>query len=558
MTVSGDSNLTNGANSAANGVNAASGAKPSWEELSAKKRSELQASIPKEWRIPENLMPPDSQDDVTGWPEASGWFTEEELAITSLTAEELLSKLATGALKSLDVTQAFCKRAAAAHQLTNCLSEIFFDRAIAMARARDEYFAETGKPMGPLHGLPISLKDNINVQNVDSTVGMAVHVGDPAKADATLAEILAEAGAVFYVKTNVPTAMMIAETVNNVFGRTLNPRNRRTTSGGSSGGESALIVMKGSPVGVGSDIGGSLRIPAACTGIFTLRPSSGRFPVRNCRSGMPGQEAVASVNGPLAPTLEGVKLYSKAVINAQPWLRDPKCVPIPWRDAELPSKLRIGVMWHDGMVQPTAPVARALKHTVSRLKAAGHEIVEWDHADQAEGYLLMQRMFVADGGMTIKSQLEPTGEPLRTEMAPYGVARELSTAEMWKLHLERTDFQNRHLDRWNKAGLDALLLPTIPFNTVKSGTFKHVGYTGVYNVLDYSAVSFPTGLDVDGSIDVRREDYTPLSDECKDIHETYDADLMHGLPISLQLVARRLEEEKVLAMTGRVLEALAA
>lgn len=124
-----------------------------------------------------------------------------------------------------------------------------------MARARDEYFAETGKPVGPLHGLPISLKDNINVKNVDSTVGFATHVDDPAAADAMLVEILAEAGAVFYVKTNVPTAMMIAESVNNVFGRTLNPRHRQTTSGGSSGGESALIVMKGSPVGVGSDIG---------------------------------------------------------------------------------------------------------------------------------------------------------------------------------------------------------------------------------------------------------------------------------------------------------------
>lgn len=121
MTVSGDSNLTNGASSAAaNGVNAAaSGAKRSWEELGAKKRSELQASIPKEWRIPENLMPPESQDDVTGWPETSGWFTEEELAITNSTIEELLSKLATGVLKSEDVTLAFCKRAAAAHQLVS-------------------------------------------------------------------------------------------------------------------------------------------------------------------------------------------------------------------------------------------------------------------------------------------------------------------------------------------------------------------------------------------------------------------------------------------------------
>jgi amidase len=124
-----------------------------------------------------------------------------------------------------------------------------------MARARDEHLAETGKPIGPLHGLPISLKDNINIKSLDSTVGMATHVGVPAKSDATLVEMLEEAGAVFYVKTNVPTAMMIAESVNNLFGRTLNPRNRQTTSGGSSGGESALIVMKGSPIGVGSDIG---------------------------------------------------------------------------------------------------------------------------------------------------------------------------------------------------------------------------------------------------------------------------------------------------------------
>lgn len=420
---------------------------------------------------------------------------------------------------------------------TNCLSETCFDRAIAMARARDEHLAETGQPIGPLHGLPISLKDNINVKSVDSTVGMATHVGDPAKADATLVEVLEAAGAVFYVKTNVPTAMMIAESVNNVFGRTLNPRNRRTTSGGSSGGESALIVMKGSPIGVGSDIGGSLRIPAACTGIFTLRPSLGRFPVRNCRSGMPGQEAVPSVNGPLAPTLEDVKLYSKSVIGGQPWLRDPKCLPIPWRDVELPQKLRIGVMWHDGIVQPTAPVTRALKHTVTKLKAAGHEIVEWDNFDQAEGARLLQRMFVADGGLTIKSQLDPTGEPWRDEMYPYSVARELGTAEMWRLHLERTDFQNRHLDRWNRAGLDALLLPTIPFNTVRHGTFKHgkwfpvsvynlltnellVGYTGVYNVLDYSAVSFPTGLSVIEGVDVDGPEYAPLSNDCKDIHTT--------------------------------------
>jgi amidase len=163
-----------------------------------------------------------------------------------------------------------------------------------------------------------------------------------------------------------------------VFGRTVNPLNRNLTSGGSSGGESALIAFGGSPLGVGTDIGGSLRIPAACTGIFTLRPSFGRFTTQRCTSGLAGQEAVASVNGPMAKTLEDITFYAKAVIDAQPWLVDPKCVPIPWRPVEPKQKLKIAVLWNDGVVAPTPPVARALKETVAKLKAAGHDIVDWD------------------------------------------------------------------------------------------------------------------------------------------------------------------------------------
>lgn len=88
-----------------------------WEEIGARKRAALLASIPKEWIIPSELLPPDSQDDVTTWPDESGWFTPEELAITDLSASELVAKLASGALKSVDTTKAFCKRAAACHQL---------------------------------------------------------------------------------------------------------------------------------------------------------------------------------------------------------------------------------------------------------------------------------------------------------------------------------------------------------------------------------------------------------------------------------------------------------
>lgn len=94
-------------------------APPTWKDLAAKKREALQASLPKEWLVPDQLLPPPSQDDVTDWPATSGWFTPEELAITALTASELVAQLASGQLKSVDVTKAFCKRAVAAHQLVS-------------------------------------------------------------------------------------------------------------------------------------------------------------------------------------------------------------------------------------------------------------------------------------------------------------------------------------------------------------------------------------------------------------------------------------------------------
>ncbi|KAI0887148.1 amidase [Annulohypoxylon maeteangense] len=532
--------------------------KGNWEELAAKKREQLEKSIPDEWRVPSELLPPADQDDVTSFPNESKWFTAEELAITNQSAVELIPKLASGELKSETVTRAFCKRAVAAHQLTNCLSETCFERALTTAKALDEHLAKTGKPVGPLHGLPISLKDNFNLKGLDATVGFASHVGDPAPYDAVLADLLQTAGAVFYVKTNVPTAMMIAESVNNVFGRTVNPRNRKLTSGGSSGGESALIAFKGSPLGVGTDIGGSLRIPAACTGIFTLRPSFGRFPTLRCRSGMPGQEAVQSVNGPLTRTIGDLEFYSKTVVDAAPWRLDPRCLPIPWRSVALPSKLKLAVMWDDGMALPTPPVTRALKHAVAKLEAAGHEIVDWSSRDQAEGQALLNRMFVADGGKAIMRELARTGEPLRPEMAMYGTARELSGFEYWQLHMDRQAYQKRYLDRWLAAGIDAILCPTTPYSSVENGKFEHVGYTGVYNVLDYSCISFPTGINADKSIDVALgETYKPLSDLDKGIQANYNPDAVHGMPISLQIIAQRLEEEKCVAMCKEVLGAFA-
>ncbi|KAL4878113.1 amidase signature domain-containing protein [Aspergillus karnatakaensis] len=529
-----------------------------WEEIAAKKRQALKDLIPAEWVIPKDIVPPDDQLDVTTFPKESGFFSPRELEVTSTPAQNILKQVASGSWTAEEVTKAFCKAAAAAHQLTNCLSEILFSDAITRAQELDAYFQETGKTKGPLHGLPISIKDNFNIVGYDTTVGFTSLVNDPATYNSTLIDLLLSAGAILYVKTNVPTAMMIAESVNNVFGRTVHPRNRQLTSGGSSGGESALIAFGGSRIGVGTDIGGSLRIPAACTGIFTIRPSFGRFPNFQTRSGLAGQEAVNSVNGPMAKTLEEIVLWASAVVGMQPWINDPKCLPIPWRSVEVKKILKIGVLYNDGLCTPTPPVARALEKTVQKLKSAGHEIVTWAPTEHKDLLDTLSKMFVADGGKSVRKLLEPTGEPFRPEMQAYEDAEELGVHEMWQIHLKRNALCKSYLERWNGAGIDAVLCPTTPYSTVEHGKFAYVGYTGVFNVLDYPAVSFPTGVVVDKEVDAPYVDHKALSDLDGKIQGDYNAEAVHGMPVSLQLVGRRLEEESVLAMTDVVLKAVAA
>ncbi|KAF2152646.1 acetamidase [Myriangium duriaei CBS 260.36] len=528
----------------------------SWESIASSKREALSSSIPPEWRIPASQLPPESQTSVVSWPKDSGFFTSAELEITSLSASELLPRIHSGSYTAENVTRAYCKRAAVAQQLVNCLSETLFDSAIERAKELDAHFARTGKPVGPLHGLPVSLKDNFQVAGKDSTVGFVSWVGKPATTNSAMVDLLADLGAVAYVKTNVPTAMMIAETVNNVFGRTVNPLNRKLTSGGSSGGESALIAFGGSALGVGTDIGGSLRIPAAMTGIYTLRPSFGRFPTRGAKSGLAGQEAVNSVNGPMARTLADIELFSKLVVGAEPWKVDPKCLPIPWREVGVANKLKIGVLWHDGLVEPTPPVQRALKHTADRLRQAGHEVVDWSPELHGEILQVLEAFFVADGGETLKTILEPANEPWRPEMDMYNKAKELPVSQMWSLQAKRSQLNTTYLSRLQKAGLDAILCPTTPYACTENTKFKYVGYTGVFNVLDYAAVSFPTGLKADQSLDVATSGQKSWNEYDEQTRNDYNAAAVNGMPISLQLVAGRLEEEKLIAMTRKVLQSL--
>ncbi len=127
----------------------------SWRTVAAGKRAERDAKIPTEWRIPASLLPSPETQYVQDFPQASGMFTEQELAITELTAYDVVAKIAAGELTALEVTLAVWKKAAVPQQLLNCVTEIRFDDAIARAKELDSYFKKEGKTVGPLHGLPV-------------------------------------------------------------------------------------------------------------------------------------------------------------------------------------------------------------------------------------------------------------------------------------------------------------------------------------------------------------------------------------------------------------------
>lgn len=263
------------------------------------------------------------------------------------------------------------------------MTEILYTEAIERAQYLDDYQAKTGKTIGPLHGLPISLKDCFITAPHPSSNGLAAFANEPLEKDTLLVTILRDLGAVFYVKTNVPVAMMMAETHNNVWGETRNPLHKHLSPGGSSGGEGALLAFKASPLGVGTDIGGSIRIPAGWCHLYGLKPSFGRFPTYGGRPGIAGQEYILAVNGPMSRSLKTIQIYSEAVLSeqARPWDYDHKALPIPWRKNVIQPpgrKLRFGIIGvDDGLVHCHPPVERALNITKSALEKQGHEVIPW-------------------------------------------------------------------------------------------------------------------------------------------------------------------------------------
>ncbi|KAG6860169.1 hypothetical protein C0995_014841 [Termitomyces sp. Mi166 len=592
-----------------------------WEDLVASKKTSQQASIPQEWIITPNLL---SSNELNVLTFPSGFLTPQEVEITNTHVDALLAKLANAEWSSVAVTTAFGKRAVIAHQLTNCLTEVFIERALARAAELDAHLKATGKPVGLLHGLPISLKDQVSIKGIESImaiwfrdvrdgfdsgayIGYVSWIGQYAERNAVLVDILEALGAVLYVKTNVPQTLMWPETYNFVFGRTSNPSNRSLTSGGSSGGEGALVALNGSPLGVGSDIGGSIRIPSGFCGTYGFRPSTGLVPYSGSVNSLEGQDSIPSVLGPLANSIYGLKIFMQGVLSQKPWLRDPLVIRRGngWDEEEyalvthgMGRELCFAVMWDDGVIVPHPPIVRGMEMARRALVKAGHKVIDWKPLDHKTLFDTGVRAHFASRTLCLKpsplSQISiymagapedfavisaESGEPLIRSMVP-GKETETpdpasasttkgqaptSAYELWQFHKKRRSLREAYLEHWlatvKETGtgrpVDAIIAPVAPFTAVPHGKDSYTGYTVVWNVLDFPALVIPVSR-VDPKLDVKKPAHEFFSDLDRSIYELYEPETFKDAPIGFQVVGRTQEDEAVIAMSEIVDAALKA
>lgn len=379
---------------------------------------------------------------------------------------------------------------------------------------------------GPLAGIPVSLKDSIAVGGFDVSVGFSRNTGKPYAHDGSHVRLLKEAGAVPFVKTNLPVTLLSFESTNDVWGRCTNPHNKAYSPGGSTGGESALLAFGGSRIGVGSDVAGSVRAPAHFAGCYSLRCSTGRWPKMGMNTSMPGQEGVPSVFSPLGRTLDDLHYFTRAFIQCGPWRYDHSVHPLEWREKveeEYRDKkvLRVGVMRTDRVIDPSPACARALDLVAKALKEQGHDVFDVEPPDPYEGLLLASQLLNADGCAMFRSFLR-TGEhtdPGAGQMSFYmdlprpikylyylwvkyvrrdplwaGLLRDWrpkTAFENWKLVSKRETYKAEWHDWWRELdggkGMDFMITPPNATPAVPHGAMKNAvsscGYTFLFNMV---------------------------------------------------------------------------
>ncbi|VUC33979.1 unnamed protein product, partial [Clonostachys rosea] len=522
--------------------------KTSWRDTVKKKLAEDKEKIPIQWRLkPEIIIWAKAQPKVSG-DVIENLLDEETRRITNKNSPELTVQMSRGKLTAVQVVSAFCKRASYIHQICDLLLEIGFDSALSQAREYDEYFQKHGKLVGELHGLPFTMKDQFHIEGMPTSAGyigwIGTFEGKPdseiyMKSESLLVQQLKSLGAVPIGKTTLATGTWSTVNANNILGYAVNPHNRNLSTGGSSGGEAAMQALRGSCFGFGTDVGGSVSIPAAYQGVYSLKPSTGRISFQGGVKISPGQVVMPAVIGIMGPSLDVLQSVFKSTLSTRPWIRDQAVTRMPWQgldDTQLWKRadLAFGFLEHDGIVTPHPPVARAMRIVKRAMEMAGIELVDWDPPSNGEVTNIHGVLARGDGCLDVWQALELSGENLTPELERTFPGRKaaasMSVVDYQSFVVRMDTFRERWNDYWESS----------------SKRTKNA-YATSLNVLDYPSIGIPITV-ADQHSDKKDSNFKPLTSKDAEVMQTYIPGEFHGSPISVQVIGRKQDEEKLFAM----------
>jgi fatty acid amide hydrolase 2 len=456
-----------------------------------------------------------------------------------LSAVELARRIRDRAVTSHEVVLAHVRRVQEVNPGLNAVVQDRFALALDEAQRADERIERGEGEMAPLLGVPCTIKEAFALEGMPNTGGLVARKGRPAARDATAVARLRGAGAIPMGVTNVSELCMWMESANNVYGRTQNPYDAARTAGGSSGGEGAIIGAGASPFGLGSDVGGSIRMPAFFCGVFGHKPSgglvpnSGQFPIAE-------NDALRYLTtGPLCRRAED--LWPLLRILAGPDGEDARCAPIPLGDPTRVTLegMRVVVVRRNGIVAVDPPLEAALDRAADSLRRRGARVVEARVDRLARSLEMWSAMLDAAGGASFAESLgEGTAVRPGVELLRWILRRSDHTLPAIALALVeqvpkmvpwlsgRMIEETLELKHDLGALLDpggVMLYPSFP----KLAPRHHLpllspldfAYTAIFNVLENPVTQVPLGLDV----------------------ET-------GLPLGVQVVARHGEDHVAIAV----------
>ncbi|PAV85966.1 hypothetical protein WR25_26541 isoform E [Diploscapter pachys] len=321
--------------------------------------------------------------------------------------DTLRDNLQKGTVSCLDVVRTFYGKAVKAHERTNCVT-LFVREAEQWASEWDEKAKDPNFKKPSFFGFPISLKECVPLGGYDQTRGYVQDAYKPTKEDCVLVEKIKDLGFIPYVQTNVPQSLLACNCCNPLYGKTNHPFDKERTAGGSSGGESAILAAGGSLLGIGGDVGGSIRIPCHFTGMAGIKPSHLRFSHRGICGSIPGRPLINSNDGPMATTIKDNVTFLRAVWDDMyTHERDPYVPPVLWNEDlyKEGKKYRIGYYVDDGWFTPIPAIQRAVLEAKEHLERAGHTLVPF----KPQNIPFMIRCFVraccVDGGTFLRNKL---------------------------------------------------------------------------------------------------------------------------------------------------------